>query len=288
MVDGFSRFFGRELREALEVGFRRTPAITPDGVRWLSLWAAASAFVGLALFVLDGYHAGFLRLNTLAIFFPERFWQWLTVLGDERVAFALTLFFTRRYPRVFWTLIAAALVGIAVTHSLKPLFSAPRPPAVLEPGTFNLIGPGHRKVSFPSGHTVTATVFFGVWVYFVHSNWLRATLILLAVAAGLSRVAVGVHWPVDVAAGLVVGILAAWMGGGLARLREQWGANPFVHLSFVALAAGMAASLLFSDGGYRDAAVLQRLLGVCALGFALWVYLIAPIRRWIRSRGCAG
>ena len=48
-------------------------------------------------------------------------------------------------------------------------------------------------------------------------------LILLAVAAGLSRVAVGVHWPVDVAAGLLGGVLAVLLGVALAR-RSRWGA----------------------------------------------------------------
>ena len=280
MAEGLLPALGRDLREALAAGFRRMPAISPGGARWLILWALASVLVGLILILLGGYHAGFSRLNALAASLPDWIWQWLTVLGDERVGFALTLFFTRRFPRVFWTLIVAALVGIAITHSLKPLFSALRPPAVLEPGTFNLIGPGHRKVSFPSGHTVTATIFFGVWVYYVRWNWLRAVLVVLAVTAGLSRVAVGVHWPVDVAAGLAVGAVSAWLGGFLSRKSERWGSNIYVHLGFVVLAAGMALSLLFSDGGYAGAADLLRLLGICALGVTAWSYISAPVLRW--------
>jgi membrane-associated phospholipid phosphatase len=280
VTERFLAFLGRDLREALDAGARRTPALSPDGDLWLSRWALVSAVSGLALYLLYGYHAGFVPLNGLAAQVPVRIWEWLTVLGDERVAFALTLFFTRRYPRIFWSLIVAALLGIAYTHALKPLFSAPRPPAVLDSGTFNLIGPGHRKVSFPSGHTVTAAVFFGVWVYFVRSTWLRAGLILVAVAAGLSRVAVGVHWPVDVAAGLTGGVLAAWLGALLAR-RSEWGIRlAAVHLAFLILAVAIAASLLLWDGGYRGAAAVQRLLGVAALSYAAYAYLIDPVLRW--------
>ncbi len=261
-------------------GFRRTPAVSPDGGVWLASWALASGSFALIPFLLYGYHAGFSRLNGLAAHAPDWLWQWLTVLGDERVGFALTLFFTRRHPRVFWTLIAAALVGIAVTHSLKPLFAALRPPAVLEPGTFNLIGPGHHKFSFPSGHTVTVAVFFGAWVYFVRSGWVRLLLLLLTVAAGFSRVAVGVHWPVDVAAGLAVGTMAAWSGVLLARRTERWGTHWLVHLGLVVLAAGMALLLLLSDGGYSGAARMQLFLGITALGFSVYLYLIAPLLRW--------
>lgn len=288
MAEGLPAFLGRDLREALEAGFRRTPAISPGGGAWLVRWALISLLVGLTLFLFWGYHGGFSLLNALAAQLPDPIWQGLTVLGDERVAFALTLFFTRRYPRVFWTLIAAALAGIAFTHFLKPLFSGLRPPAVLEAGTFNLIGPGHRKGSFPSGHTVTAAIFFGVWVYFVRARSLRALLVLLAVAAGLSRVAVGVHWPVDVAGGLAGGAMAARLGVVLGCRGERLAKDPSIHLALVTMAAVMAVSLLLWDGGYQGAANMQRLLAVAALSYAAWVYLVGPVLRWWVLRRSGG
>jgi len=284
MAETLFAFLGRDLREALDAGFRRTPAVSPDGGLWLARWALISALIGMLLFLLCGYHAGFARVNFAAARLPDQLWQWLTIFGDERVAFALTLFFTRRYPRVFWTLIAAALVGVALTHSLKPLFSALRPPSVLEPGSFHLIGPALHKQSFPSGHTVTATIFFGAWVYYVRSRWRRLLLILAAVAVGLSRVALGVHWSVDVAAGLAVGSTALWLGVRLAARGEAFGKDPRVHLALVALAAGMGASLLLWDGGYPGVRDLQVILAVAALAYAAFTYLAGPILRWSRSK----
>jgi len=288
MAEGLPVFLRRDLREGLAAGLRRIPVPLPDGGLWLVRWTAISVLVGLILFLASGYHGGFSRLNTLAAQLPGPPWQWLTVLGDERVAFALTLFFTRRCPRVFWTLISAALFAMAFTYSLKPLFSALRPPAVLEAGTFNLIGPGFREGNFPSGHTVTAATFFGVWVHSVRARWLRVLLILLAVAAGLSRVAVGVHWPVDVAVGLAGGAMAARLGVSLAARSERLGSEPAIHLVLVTLAVGMAISLLLWDGGYPAAAAMQRLLAVAALSFAAYVYLIDPILRWSALRKGVG
>ena len=279
MAEGLFAFLGRDLRESLEAGFQRSAAASPRGGQWLWRWALLSTLVGLILFLFRGYHAGFSSVNGLAAEAPDWTWQWLTVLGDERVAFALTLFFTHRYPRVFWSLVAAALIGVAFTHSLKPLFCALRPPAVLEPGSFTLVGPGHRKASFPSGHTVTAAIFFGVWVYYVRASWLRLLLVLLAIATGLSRVAVGVHWPVDVAAGMAGGATSASLGVLVARRAEGFAKEPWIHLALVITAAVMAVSLFLWDGGYQLAAPMQRLLAVATLGYAAFTYLIGPIRR---------
>jgi membrane-associated phospholipid phosphatase len=266
----------------LAEGAARQPAISRDGGRWLASWALVAAVVSVTLLVFCGYHAGFDRVNAFAVGAPSWVWEGLTVLGDERVAFALTLFLSRRHPRIFWTLITAALLAIAYTQGLKPLVSALRPPGVLDTDAFNLIGPGHRKGSFPSGHTATAAVFFGVLVYYGTSAWFRSALILVAVAAGLSRVAVGVHWPVDVAAGMVGGTLSAWVGVFLVR-KSEWGIfDPSVHLAFVTLAAAAAFTLLYWDGGYSDAAVVQQGIGAAALGFALFVYLIRPTWIWLR------
>jgi len=281
--EGLLAFLGRDLRENLEAGFRRTPAIFPDGSRWLTRWASISLLVGLTLFLFCGYHGGFARINSIAASAPGAIWQWLTMLGDERVAFALTLFFTRRYPKVFWTLVAAALFGFAFTHSLKPLFSALRPPAALDAESFNLIGPGRRKQSFPSGHTVTAAIFFGVWIFYVRSSFLRWLLVLFAVAAGLRRVALGVHWPMDVAMGLAGGALAAWLGVRLADRAEMLGRDPSIHLAFVTVAAVMAVSLLLWDGGYHQAAQMQNFLAIATLSYAGFVYVVAPVLRWLRS-----
>lgn len=266
-------------RTQLEAGLARTPLQPRGGDRWLLRSALVCLIVGLSLYLACGYHAGFLRLNDLGATYPSWLWQCLTVLGDERMAFALTLFFSLRYPRVFWTLILAALVAIAYSRGFKELFDAMRPPAVLPAEGFHLLGPGHERHSFPSGHSVTAAVFFGVLIY--HSRWieLRVLWLLLAVLVGLSRVAVGVHWPVDVAFGLMGGALAAWLGGQLSARWPGPAANVALHLSFVLIAVALAATLLLDDAGYHQAAWMMRLIGLAALASALWHYILWPLRR---------
>ena len=282
MVRSLLAWLREDLSAALAAGAARTSLDPPGGALWLSRWAFACLIAGLTLLAACGYQGGFDRLNGWAAAYPDWVWQWLTSLGDERVPFALSLFIARRRPRVFWALVLAALAAAAYSRGLKPLFDMPRPPAVLGPDEFNLIGPGHRRSSFPSGHSVTAGVFFGVLVYYARRVDLRVLLLLLGVLAGSSRVAVGVHWPVDVATGLMGGVLAAWLGIRLAE-RSRWGAlDPASHLAFVTLAVLLSLSLLYWDGGYDLAAGLLRLLGVLGLGYAALVYVGVPLARWRR------
>jgi undecaprenyl-diphosphatase len=72
-----------------------------------------------------------------------------------------------------------------------------------------------HSFSFPSGHSVGAVVLYGTITYLVwsHLHDLRQRVavivcaLLLIAGIGLSRVYIGVHYPTDVAAGYLVGLL---------------------------------------------------------------------------------
>lgn len=287
MRESLITFWRRDLAERLVAGADRTSFDPSGGALWLSRWAWVAFIVALTLYASGGYEAGFLRINAAASAYPAWMWEWLTVLGDARVPFALALLITLRYPRLFWALIIAALVAAAYSRGLKELLDTTRPPGVLAADSFNLIGPSHRRASFPSGHTVTAGVFFGVLIYYTPRVTLRTLLTVLAVLAGLSRVAVGVHWPIDVAAGLLGAALAAWAG---VRLAERWPkpANDLrVHLVLVTLGSILVMSLLFDDAGYHLAATPMAILGAASLGVVLVQYVIRPVLRYRRRQGVA-
>ncbi len=269
-------YLWKDLQQALEVGSHRDQI---SGRAWLLHWAWIAGWVGIVLFAACGYSAGFLRINGAAAQVPAWVWQWLTLLGDERVALAAALFFSRTHPRIFWSLLVSAGIALIYTHLLKQAIAAPRPPAVLPPEQFSLLGPALRKNSFPSGHTVTATLFFGVWIAFLKSTPKRCFLTCLALIAGLSRIALGVHWPIDVTAGLFGGALSAWLGLYWAD-RWNWGLrHPVVHLGLVLLCVLAALSLILWDRGYAEAALPQRLLGILALIAGLYHYLFRPLRQ---------
>ncbi|WP_156677894.1 phosphatase PAP2 family protein [Sphingomonas profundi] len=65
--------------------------------------------------------------------------------------------------------------------------------------------------SFPSGHAANATILYVALAWLAperHRSAALAAALVLAAAIGLSRIALAVHWPSDVAAGWCLGL--AW------------------------------------------------------------------------------
>ena len=105
---------------------------------------------------------------------------------------------------------AAVIVALALGIAAGQLYSDSRP-FVSDPGTRLLISHSPDN-GFPSDH---ALVSFAVAGALMSWRWL-ACLAVMAVAAliGFARIFVGVHWPLDVAGGALIGIMA---GALLAR-----------------------------------------------------------------------
>ena len=137
------------------------------------------------------------------------------VLGMVGVT-AVGLFLLRR--RADALVVAVSLVPMAVGNGLKLLVDRPRP-------EYMLIGTPPTSLSFPSGHALSAAILGGQLILLVGelvpSRFLRrglqATILLLVLAIGASRVYLGVHWPSDVIGGFLFGIT---MLAGLTRLRH--------------------------------------------------------------------
>ena len=116
------------------------------------------------------------------------------------VAVAALLLLRAGRRRDALVLVAATLVAQAATNGPKDAFARPRPDvgsAVPLPGSY----------SFPSGQALTATVVFGLLAALLGGGWWYATAGGLALAIGSSRVVLNVHYPGDVAAGFLLGLV---------------------------------------------------------------------------------
>ncbi len=113
-------------------------------------------------------------------------------------------------------LLAILLASVAADHVLKPLILRQRPFA----GTprVRVIGERPDDSSFPSGHASNA--FAGAYVLSLVAAEPAVLWWLLAAAIAYSRVYLGVHYPLDVVAGAIVG---AGCGALAVALRlDQW------------------------------------------------------------------
>ncbi|HHV13466.1 MAG TPA: phosphatase PAP2 family protein [Clostridiales bacterium] len=142
----------------------------------------------------------------------------ITRLGDGAFIWLVTAFIligVKKYRKTGVTVILSLIVStILVNELLKNIFCRVRPFNAI-PGLDALI-PEPGSYSFPSGHTTTsfaaATVImlclprrYGIIGYF------------LAACIGFSRMYLGVHYPSDVLAGTILGIL---IGVGVFQLMK--------------------------------------------------------------------
>lgn len=123
---------------------------------------------------------------------------------------ALAVWFWIRKRRVLAVTLPASFGGAgAINTLLKLIFARPRPivftPLVSE-----------TDYSFPSGHVAAAMAFYGLLAILLwrrqHEGW-AVVCGLWVVAVGISRIYLGVHYPSDVVASFVFGLI--WLSAVL-------------------------------------------------------------------------
>ena len=77
--------------------------------------------------------------------------------------------------------------------------------------------------SFPSGHGAPAVSLFGSIGRELRKRWMWTLAIVMPLLIGLSRIAVGVHYPTDVLAGWAVGLAAIGFNMALVKyVKKEW------------------------------------------------------------------
>jgi membrane-associated phospholipid phosphatase len=118
---------------------------------------------------------------------------------------------------VLLSVLSAAILGDLTALGLRRAVGRPRPwRRYPEPPP---LGHVPRDPSFPSGHTAIAFACATMLSYYRPK--LAPAFFLLAVAIGFSRVYVGVHYPLDVLGGAVLGLLCGGIVIALLRLEAS-------------------------------------------------------------------
>ena len=122
-------------------------------------------------------------------------------IGALWIALALVVALVRRRPALFMLTTAAVLVADMIALGLKLVGGRDRP-FIANPEQDPLVGTP-LDLSFPSGHA--ATSFAGATVLAFALPRFAVPLYALAVLIAWSRVYVGVHYPLDISAGAILG-----------------------------------------------------------------------------------
>ena len=234
---------------------------------WVRYYAVpvVALILALAILATHGNKSVFLLFNGFGPHTGDSLWANWTLLGDAWVALVLLLPFVGRCPKLMWSaMLAAIIAGIAVPV-LKDIFALPRPPAVLAANVIHIIGPAYGSRSFPSGHTTTAFVLAGVLSLYYRRAWVMALSVVIAAGVGVSRMAVGVHWPLDVTVGAALGWGCA-IAGTYWAARWHWGESLTGQRAIAILLVLAALSLLLFFKAYAPlAALLPKGVAIVAL-----------------------
>lgn len=174
----------------------------------------------------------------------------ITSLGDSLFVIIAGLLTTAllikwQQYRISILLIGTLFISKAVNSLLKVIIAYPRPDSGSHLSTF----------SFPSGHTLSGTVLLLSIAVLLAANskrWLQWSIygIALTIGAmiGWSRIALGLHWPLDVIAAMIEAVLAAsifyWLHGSVSLTQAQK-SQLIIWLAFLWLVYSGASVLFF-------------------------------------------
>ena len=151
-------------------------------------------------------------------------WAWLDYFGifcadylGYFLLFALAVLLLLNLKK-YWKMVAEALVvagfsRFVLAEIIRLIWFRPRP--FISKSFVPLIAQSADEASFPSGH---ATFFFAMsTIVYFYNKKLGIIFFIASFFIAIARVFVGVHWPSDILAGAVLGILTGYILNWLFR-----------------------------------------------------------------------
>lgn len=220
-----------------------------------------------------------LRVQSLSTPWLDTFFEIITYLGNEE-------FYLLLLPLIYWcvdrrmgvSLGYLSLSSAWINSLVKHLFKIPRP-GVLN-SRVNALAE-ETSPSFPSGHAQGTLVNWGYLAHCLRNSVFWVVAILVVLSVGLSRIALGVHFPQDILGGWLIGlvvlVLYIWLEPPVAR----WVSRQQVSMQLV-LAVGVPVLLIFlhpsdMEGLYPAEGAITPSSAMAGFGLGLVME-----RKWVR------
>lgn len=169
------------------------------------------------------------------------------------------------------------MTALMCMQILKAIFRIPRPfvkhPELIEAGRVGTA----TGYSFPSGHSTGASAFFGSLCKLFGNRLMKAFCIIFIICVPVSRLYLGVHWPMDVITGTAIGLFSVFvLSDAFARLFEN--KNELVKVSITTGSAISAISFIAAMGlhflpmdetAFSDLMKNMAVLGTALIGMGL-------------------
>lgn len=180
----------------------------------------------LAASFIIGKQDFFLQLNIDLGTFADYFFAAFTYGGDSLmwVAALLIAVFALKRKDTIPLFITCFLVVTLLTQICKYVIvpDEPRPiKAIADTSLIHTVTgvEMHTVSSFPSGHTATAFCFYLLFCLLLSKKWWPAAGLVYALLTGYSRIYLAQHFPLDVGAGIITGIISVYAA---LKFQQYW------------------------------------------------------------------
>lgn len=167
----------------------------------------------------------------------------ITFFGEIPIPLLVGIFIYWCWDKRKGFVVVSSLMSAMMSMQIfKAIFQIPRPfmeyPELIQ-GKRQQTATGF---SFPSGHSTTAAAFYGSLYHNFKLKPLRIVCMTLIVLVPISRMYLGVHWPLDIIIGTILGLACAFP---LAKLFEKIYENnrTFLRFSLVFFAISLLIAL---------------------------------------------
>jgi undecaprenyl-diphosphatase len=170
--------------------------------------------IDLYLFnLINGLAGKWAWLDYSAMFLAQYFEYFLLAF----LVLLLAINFKKHWKMAVEALVSAVFVRFVLVEIMRWFWFRPRPFVSLN--FIPLIDKSANEASFPSGHT---SFYFALsTIIYLYNKKLGILFYITSFLIVISRVFAGVHWPSDILAGAVLGILIAWILNKLLKKHEN-------------------------------------------------------------------
>ncbi len=135
---------------------------------------------------------------------------WATLINISAVAVVFIIALTRRSKEMLqrFFLMAVVMILAALAIALVKEIAGRERPFLAYPSIEKMSKGGGS--SFPSGHTTESFAVAAAFAFLFRNRWLIILIFLWAAMVGYTRMALGVHYPSDVAGGAILGAAVGW------------------------------------------------------------------------------
>lgn len=147
-----------------------------------------------------------------AAIFGAEYLIFLTII----LVFLLVIKAGPREKKSIFLIILGLLISEIIIQIIRIFYLEPRP-FISHPIT-TLIKHS-AEASFPSTHTTIMAVF--AWAYTFYRSKYASLFLTLMLIVGFSRIVVGVHYPIDILGGIIVGFISVFIAWQIKNYLKQ-------------------------------------------------------------------